>query len=403
VAIYQRYIKWGILIRLNVTENYRWNILFITTFCMLAVAIVCQCIPPILGILIDNLRITYAQAGSLMGLFMLPSIFLSIPGGLLLDRFGSKNVGTIAILILIIGIGINLTSESYFLFGFGRLIAGVGGAALSIVIPKVIASWFHDRELGLSMGVFNTAFPLGTILSLNFMGIIAHRFNWKIPMWIGFAFGLIALFLFLFFYRSRKKDQELSIKHVPLYRVLKEAGVRIWLLGLSWALFDGALMSFCTYAPNYFESQGLDISRAGLISSFPMWGSIFLAPFAGYLMDRFQRKWLFVVTGCGCIAILLLLIPKLLNHVVMLSILIGIFTAVIPTAIFAYTPDILPERMMGFGFGVLGTSIGIGISLSTYIVGVLRDITGNYMLSFTMMAILSLMAIFPMVVLRLKE
>lgn len=60
---------------MNVTENYRWNILGLATFCTLTFGVVLQSIPPIVGILVDIFHISYAQAGALMGLFTLPAIF----------------------------------------------------------------------------------------------------------------------------------------------------------------------------------------------------------------------------------------------------------------------------------------------------------------------------------------
>jgi hypothetical protein len=52
-----------------------------------------------------------------------------------------------------------------------------------VVAAKIVTTWFYDREIGLAMGIFNISMPLGTILSLNFMGAIAFRFNWQASIW----------------------------------------------------------------------------------------------------------------------------------------------------------------------------------------------------------------------------
>jgi MFS family permease len=70
-------------------------------------------------------------------------------------------------------------------------------------------------------------------------------------------------------------------------------------------------------------------------------------------------------------------------------------------AIFSLPAELLPERIMGFAFGILGTTLGIGISVGPYIVGSLRDATGDYLWSFAAMAILSGLGIVPMVILRM--
>jgi MFS family permease len=272
-----------------------------------------------------------------------------------------------------------------------------------VVTPKIVTSWFYDREIGLSMGIFNTAMPLGTILSLNFMGVIAYRFNWQASIWTGFAVSAVTLCLFLLIYRSKSSDGGVRSDPPGLLAVTKQAGGGVWLVGLSWGLFNAGIISFFTYASDYFVSQGENIAKAGLIASYPMWGSIILAPIVGMLIDRMGSKWIFVSVGCAGTAIFLYLIPKFSNHAAMLSISIGIFVALLTPGIFSLPAELLPEPIMGFGFGILGTTLGIGISVGPYIVGSLRDATGNYLWSFTTMAIFSGLGILPMLILRIRQ
>jgi MFS family permease len=386
---------------MNVTNGYRWNILGLATFCILTFGVIFQSIPPLIGILVDVLNVSYAKAGALMGLFTFPSIFLSLPGGMLADRHGSRNVGTASLLSMAMGTAIVALGGNYWVIALGRLMAGVGAAVILVVAPKVITSWFYDREIGLSMGIFNIAMPLGTIFSLNFMGVIAYRFNWQASIWTSFAFSAFASFLFLVLYRRRKVEGETSSDPPGLLTMTKQAGGGVWLVGLSWGLFNAGIISFFTYAPDYFVSQGEDIAKAGLLASYPMWGSIILAPIVGLLIDRIGSKWLFVSAGCGGIAILLYLIPEFINHAAILSISIGIFIALLTPAIFSLPAELLPEQVMGFAFGILGTTLGIGISVGPYIVGRLRDATGDYLWSFAAMAILSGLGIIPMLILRM--
>lgn len=386
---------------MNATNGYRWNILGLATFCILTFGIIFQSIPPLIGILIDVLNVSYARAGALMGLFTFASIFLSLPGGMMADRYGSKNAGLAALLCMTLGTAIVALGGMYWVIALGRLVAGVGAAVLLVVAPKIVTSWFYDREIGLSMGIFNISMPLGTILSLNFMGIIAQRFSWQASIWTSFAVSTVALCLFLVLYRSRSAGGDLRSDPPGLLTMTKQAGGGVWLVGLSWGLFNAGLISFFTYAPSYFVSRGADIARSGLLASYPMWGSIVVAPIVGMLIDRLGSKWLFVSIGCGGTAILLYLIPQFTNHAAILAISIGIFIALLTPAIFSLPAELLPEGMMGFAFGILGTALGIGISVGPYIVGSLRDATGDYLWSFTAMAILCGLGVIPMLTLRI--
>ncbi|MCK5202237.1 MAG: MFS transporter [Desulfobacterales bacterium] len=388
---------------MKITDAYRWTILGLATFCILAFGVVFQSIPPLIGVLVEILNVSYARAGALMGLFIFPSIFLSIPGGVLTDRFGPRNVGVASLLSMTLGSAIVALSGSYWFIAFGRLVAGVGAAVLLVVAPKIVTSWFHDREIGLAMGIFNISMPLGTILALNFMGPVALRFNWQASIWVSFAVSAAALCLFLVFYRSKGADGEVKSVQAKLLSAAKQAGGSTWLVGLSWGLFNAGLISFFTYAPDYFISRGENIARAGLLASYPMWGSIVLAPIVGLLIDRLGHKWVFVSVGCGGTALLLYLIPEFNQHAAFLSISIGVFVAILAPAIFSFPAELLPESMMGFGFGILGTSVGIGTSVGPYVIGALRDATGDYLWSFAAMAIFPALGIIPMLILRMKK
>ncbi|MHC4800236.1 MAG: MFS transporter, partial [Planctomycetota bacterium] len=372
---------------MKTANAYRWTILGLATFCILTFGVIFQSIPPLIGILVEVLNVSYARAGALMGLFIFPSIFLSIPGGLLTDRFGPRNVGVVSLLSITFGTAIVALNGSYWIIAIGRLVAGIGAAALLVVAPKIITSWFYDREIGLAMGIFNTSMPLGTILALNFMGAIAFRFNWQASIWISFAVGATALCLFWVLYRSKSTGGEVKSEQAGLLTAIKKTGGSAWLVGLSWGFFNAGLISFFTYAPDYFISRGDGIVRAGLLASYPMWGSIVLAPIVGLLIDRMGHKWVFVSVGCGGTALLLYLIPEFNQHAAILAISIGVFVAILTPAIFSLPAELLLESVMGFGFGIMSTGAGIGMSVGPYIVGSLRDATGDYLLSFAAMAI----------------
>ena len=385
---------------MNVTNGYRWVILGLLTFCVSVYGILFQTIPPILPILIHTFNISYAQAGALMSLFTLPKIFFSLPGGILIDRYGAKTLGIASLLTMAFGTAVAAMGSGYWVLGLGRLLAGIGSACLVVVGLKSITSWYYGREIGLSMGIFNLSLPLGTILSLNFMGLIAHQFHWRVSIIAGLAMSLMALGLFLGLFRNINEGGKMRANPSGLLTVMREAGWGIWCVGFSWGLFNAGLISFFTYAPDYFVNQGMDIAQAGLLASYPMWSSIILAPIFGLLIDRVGQRWLFISVGCGGMAILLYLIPAFTTHATLPTIFIGVFVGLVTPAIFSFPAELLPEPIIGFGFGIVGTNLGIGISLGPYIVGMLRDATGNYIWSFTAMATFMALSIIPILFLK---
>ncbi len=108
-----------------------------------------------------------------------------------------------------------------------------------------------------------------------------------------------------------------------------------------------------------------------------MWGSLILAPIIGILIDRIGGKWLFVTIGCAGIAALLYLMSWFTGQATLISILIGVAVAMVPPAIFSFPAELLPERLAGLGFGIIGTIFGVGVFLGPYVAGFLRDATGR--------------------------
>jgi len=145
-------------------SRYRWVILLMVYICMLVFAFTLQSIPPILTLIIEELKLTHAEAGLLMSLFTFPSIFLAILAGMLSDRLGSFKVGLISLMLVIIGTLFFALSRNFPYAGFGRIVAGTGAVTISIVAAKILSQWFQGREVGTAMGVYNTAMPVGTII-----------------------------------------------------------------------------------------------------------------------------------------------------------------------------------------------------------------------------------------------
>lgn len=170
--------------------------------CMLAFALVFQSIPPILKLIISELNITHAQAGLLMSLFALPGIFIAIPSGIISDRFGVRKVGITSLVLMVIGTFVVGTSNNFPSICVGRLISGIGAITLAIVLPQLLSRWFMGKELGIGMGVFNTAMPLGTVASFNVFGIMGSNLGWQSSIFLTTVFSVLALLIFLWLFKE---------------------------------------------------------------------------------------------------------------------------------------------------------------------------------------------------------
>jgi MFS family permease len=363
------------------TESYRWVILVVVYLSILAFTLIFQSIPPLLPLIISDFHLTYAQSGLVMSLFSLPGIFVSLLGGFVADRYGMRSLGAGCFLLMIggtllVGLGMNLH-----ILWMGRVVAGIGGFTLSVFLPKLLSQWFRHRELGLAMGIYNTGVPLGSVICFGLFGRMGSLWGWRIPILLTGIYLLFTFILFSILHRLPPSRETEESRPLSISKSLKEMGWSIWLVGSSWLWFNAAFTSFATFAPNLFLQKDYTIEQSGLLIGIPLLGSLFLSAPIGYLVDRFKHQEWFIGIGAAGLAVLSLFF-NFSSLFLLLVILMGIFSAMIPAPIYSLPPEMLKTRNVGLGFGVISTCSSIGLFVSPYLVGKARDLTGSYNWSF---------------------
>jgi predicted MFS family arabinose efflux permease len=353
---------------------------------ILAFALTLQSIPPILPFIISELHITYAQSGLLMGFFALPGLFVSLLGGFLSDRYKMRHLPAGCFLLMIGGTILVASGADLRILWLGRIIAGIGAITLSIFLPKLLSQWFENRELGLAMGVYNTGVPLGSVICFGLFGRMGSLWGWRIPILLTGMYLLITFILFLSLYRLPPSPVAREGRPLNIYKSLKEMGWPIWWVGLSWLWFNAAFTSFATFAPNLFLQKGYTIEKGGLLIGIPLLGSLFFSTPIGYLVDRFKHQEWFIGTGAIALAVLALFF-NFSSLFLLLVILMGIFSAMIPAPIYSLPPEMLKIENVGLGFGVISTCSSIGLFVAPYLVGKAKDLTGSYSWSFILISV----------------
>jgi MFS family permease len=366
----------------------RWVILGEVYLCMLSYAVIFQSIPPVMSLIIDHFRISHHEAGLLMSVFALPGILMSLPAGILADRYGIKPVGIATLALTIAGTVLVATGQTFASVLLGRIVAGTGAISLVIIAPQAIARWFIGREMGIAMGIFNTAMPVGTMVCLNALPALASASGWRSGIWVTVAFTAITLVVFALFYPQSSRGKNGKPKTKPVAWNIGKAGVSIWLVGAAWALFNASIISLFTFAPDFMVGKGVGLGSAGFYTSLVMIGSLVLSPVIGYLVDRVGRKEAFIATGGVGMALLLLLFSAGgTGSFALLMVAVGVTAALIPAPVFSLAADVVSEERLGTGYGILSMLNNVGIFVGPQLVGLSRDATGSYRSGFWLMAL----------------
>jgi sugar phosphate permease len=142
----------------------------------------------------DIMRELGASAASLAALtsaMFIASAISQIPGGILLDRFGTRVMLPIMLVLSGIGAGLFGAAQSVGQLVFARAFMGVGGAVLVMAGIVACARWFDARHFSTIAGGIMATSQLGNLLSTIPMALIASWFGWR------GAYAAVVVFTFL--------------------------------------------------------------------------------------------------------------------------------------------------------------------------------------------------------------
>ena len=116
--------------------------------------------------------------------------------------------------------------------------------------------------------------------------------------------------------------------------------------------------------PQYLVSRGAPMEITGIISSLMSLVAMFGRPFAGAASDRFNKKYLMILSYClSIICLFLYTKADTVAMIIFVRILNGIAFSLSGTVAMAFGADFLPMSRLGEGMSY----IGIGTVLSTMI------------------------------------
>lgn len=367
---------------LSGTNISRWWVLVLSYLCMLAFAVTLQMIPPIIPRLVTDAGMTHAGAGALMGIFTLPGIFIALPGGRISDLVGPRIMGLLSLVFIAAGTFLMLPMNPVFLFT-GRLCSGIGAGVLAVIAPQIVVQYFYNREIGIAMGIFNTAVPFGSIVAFNGLGYLNGRFGIPAVILTASAFSLLALTAFGLTYRDLPRengDNASDHSHFPT-----GLGAGIWLVATVWTLFNIGILAYFTYSIDHFTVAGIIPSKARFLGSFPMLVSIFLAPPMGIIIGRTGYRWSMVSAGCLLSSLSIAVLARSSSFLLFWSFIAGLGIAMVAPAVFTLAGEVVPSSRTGTGYGILTTLFNVGTFLGIPLVGFARDITADYVAAFGLM------------------
>jgi len=353
----------------------RWLMLLVLFVARTAMACQFQSVASTAPFLVDALAIDFARLGTLIGLYMLPGIFIALPGGMFGQRFGAKNLVLTGLLLMALGGALMGASTSFLPVAAGRLISGTSAVLINVLVTKMVTDWFVGREIVTAMAILVVSWPLGLALGLLLFTPLAASQSWNTVMYAAALMAVASFLLLALTYRNPPETPAASSLGRNL-TLTQHEWLGVSLAGSIWMTYNVGYIILISFLPGLFTTRGYSLSEAGWVVSLLGWMLIPLVPLAGTLAERLYRPNLFLIGGLLIAGLAAAALPFANNPIIPFGILAVVIGAPAGSIMALPAQALRPENRAG-GMGVYFTWYYAGMALLPGVAGMARDLTAS--------------------------
>jgi len=344
---------------------------------------------PLLIPILQEFKLTYAQAGILATAFFYTYTFMQLPAGHLGDRLGRKVVLVLCtswwgMMSLLTGLAHSFTS----LFIF-RFLTGVGEGAYFSNDRPIISAYTPEKKRGLGQGISFIGLGTGMFIGISLAGWISDLWGWR-SVFILYAFpSFLASFLIYWVIKEPPRQESKKSENAKTSYSLIFKSRDLWLLYLGGIPAIYALWVVGTWAPAIFKEMGVEsLARSSFYSSLLGISAIPGLAITGLVSDWLARKG---KGRKGLIAIEFFMISlcmlalgyglKVRMNIYLFTIfffMAGFFIWGHWAAFYALLPDIVPYEILGTAYGLTNTIHFLGSLIAPWATGWVKDVTGSF-------------------------
>jgi predicted MFS family arabinose efflux permease len=307
----------------------RWFILASAVVSFFAVGTTFFAVPPLVSELTLKFGLSHFQIGILMGAIAIPAIALSIPLGLAIDRWPARAAGNVGLGLMVAGAALFAVAPAFPQLVAGRLLFGVGGLIMNLLLARLLSTAFAGRELALAMGVFMAVYPASMIVTFSAHPLLVAALGWRAELLCLAGLAIIAIPLHNVAVPAGLRGSP-GTDVIPIGRLLSD----LWGLAVSWMLFFAAFASVLTFAPEWIGG-----GRALLVAT--------------------------MTTG---------IVPPLAAMIA-----VGLGAAVVPTATYTLPGRLVPSHRLAVAFGLITAFSNLGTVVGPSLTGAIRDASGSWL------------------------
>lgn len=380
-----------------VTGYYRWFLLAGVWLQYGAFGVVATSMAPLVLLIEEDLALTHAAMGWLMGAWQLTFILSAIPCGILLDRIGPRWAIGMGGLCIALSAILRGSADSFVTLLLAVMLFGLGGPIIAAGAPKLVTNWFFGASRGLAMGIYITGPMLGSIVVLSLThAVILPMFDsaWREVMifWGILCLGSTVLWLVV------AHPSELDRVHNSQQSVLKydqmqaltnllrdPAVVVILLMGCGIFIFNHALNN---WLPELLRVHGLSMVESGYWAAIPAFIGLFASLFITRFATVVRRHMILVVLALAATFSLCLL--QFQSELLLLGglVLQGVVRTSLMTILVLILVELktVGETYAGLASGLFFSAAEFGGILGPALMGICYDFSGSFELGLYLLA-----------------
>jgi ACS family D-galactonate transporter-like MFS transporter len=359
-------------------------------------------------VMTKELQISAVVMGLVFSAFSWTYALAQIPGGVFLDRFGSRLTYFLALTFwsgftLLQGFALGLKSLLLLRFGLG-----VSEAPCFPTNGRVVATWFPQQERARATGIYTVGEYLGLACFAPGLFWIMGNFGWRSLFIVVGVVGIVFALVWWALYREPQDSKTVnqaeldyiaagggletpeSARKIPFSwsNVRKLLSIRqIWGAGLGQFAGNTTLVFFLTWFPTYLATERhMGWLKVGFFSVMPFLAAAVGVMFGGWLSDRLLER-----TGSANIARKLPIIVGLLgasaiisanyvdNDTLVIAILsIAFFGQGMVGLGWTLISDVAPKHLMGLTGGIFNTCSNLAGIITPLVIGFIVSATGSF-------------------------
>lgn len=348
-------------------------------------------ITPIIKPLAEQLQVNITQMSLLTSIFTISGIFIAIPGGILVSKYGAKKLLLIVMSCLVLGNIIGILSNSFSVLLISRVIEGISFSTIVMIAVVLINDWFKESSYsGTAIGIFTTFPATASLIGMNLFLPLSNKYGVFASSYLLGGLGFILIILYYFFIDEPQKDQ-VKDSHVGL-EFLKAAveNKTVWVLGILQGVMAFVLYSYIALYPLLFtDYYSLQVSQANFYASlFGLFGIPF-GVIAGILIDKTKNRGLIFLAAYTMMFLACVSAPYLAGNTVAFIIQIfflSVSASLASSSVTIMVPKVVTnEKLLGISLSIVNifyyTCIVIGAPLVAFIIEKMSWITGLLLLA----------------------